>query len=682
MKKEYIVKQHDLRDCGVSSLLSIIKYYKGYLPIETLRLDTHTNNDGTTAYNLVKTGIKYGFDSYGLKLESKDLKNIILPAIANITLKNGMNHYVVIYKVLKTSIVIMDPLKGFKKLNINDFLELWNNVVLIYKPREKIALIDKSPNISKLFVNTITKEKYLFIRITITSILLTILSIITSFYLKIAISTIDNNTKKLTYLIILIFLIIYIFKVLVTNIKNIYEIYLNKNIDTRIMLPFIKHIFKLPLNVIKNRSSGEIITRVNELNNIKTLFTEIFITIFLESLLSIASMYILFIINNKLFFILCIIVLLYLIISLLYSKPIYNKINDGIDSQTEFNSHLIENIENIETIKNLNLIDKVIQSIEELNIKYLKKFFQLDLFMNVEIFIQNFINEIGLFIISSYGIIMILNNKMTLIDLVTFNTLLSFFIEPIKNMINLIPKYNLIKVSFNKISEFNELKEEISGNKEKFINGDINLINLSYSYNTYNYILNKINITINKYDHVLLIGKSGSGKSTICKLLMRYDNYEGNITIAGVNISDYNLNTIRDNITYVSQNEKLFTKTIRENITLNNDYSIDKINEIINICELNEILDKKPLRLETLLVDGGLNLSGGEKQRIILARSLLRDKDILILDEALNEIEEEREKRIIKNIHKYCNNKTIIYISHRDHQKLFKKIINIGDLNE
>ena len=186
-------------------------------------------------------------------------------------------------------------------------------------------------------------------------------------------------------------------------------------------------------------------------------------------------------------------------------------------------------------------------------------------------------------------------------------------------------------------------------------------------------VLKDVNIKINCGDRLLIRGKSGIGKSTLLQLLNRnIENYKGNILINNINIRDYNLVTIKKNVRYISQREFLFTGSIKENIVFDKEYSIEYINKILKLTKLDELIDKKELRLNSLIIDGGSNISGGEKQRIILARAIIDKPPILILDEALSEMDAYLEKEILKNISNFLSDTTIIYISHHREIEGFK----------
>lgn len=680
-----VVKQCDLRDCGVCSLQSIILYYKGYVPLEKLRLDTYTTKDGTNALNLVNAAKKYGFDSYGTRATAKDLfsKNFVLPAIAHLTLENGVNHFVVIYKISSNKLVIMDPAKGKVIMKKSDFLKVWTNIILFFHPREKILTYTKETPLSNLFLNIFKNQKKLIIKLIWVSICLTVLSIISNYYFKVGLNAITENIfiNSLTY-IILLFAFATIFKVLFQYLRNYFENHLNKNIDIHVFSNFITHIFNLPSNIIQSRSVGEVVTRVTELNDLKILFTDFFITIFLDSILALSSMVLLFVISKEMFFILCFSLILYLLIGLIFNKINYNKIRLNIESETDFNTTLIENLNMFTSIKNLNTVDLNLSQIENKLMNYLKNNYTLAKFLNYQVMYKSFINEVSIFLINTIGFYLIKIGELNVVDLITFNSLMSYYLDPIRNTIDMLPKLNYLKASFYKINDFLSNKIENLGDENKLLNNSITFNNVSFSYNSYNYILKDFNAFINSNEHVFLKGNSGTGKSTICKILYKLVNeYKGNILIGGVSISDYSLSSIRSCINYVSQNEEIFSDTIRNNITFFRNIELSEFNKVCNICKLESLVSKRPLRYDSLINPDTNNLSGGEKQRIILARALLKKSNILILDEALSEVDYDLEKEIIKNILDNFKDKTIIYISHKNHESLFDKIINLENLN-
>ena len=431
------------------------------------------------------------------------------------------------------------------------------------------------------------------------------------------------------------------------------------------------------MNVIKSRTPGEIITRVQDLNKIKDLFSEVLINIVLDISLVICSSIFLYVINNRLFLILCIISLLYVIVGIIASSTLNRKINDNIDYYTEFNSTLGETINSLETIKNFNIIKKQSNYLVSKYSDYIYNIFNFNNFYNVLNTIYSIINDIGLFIISSYGIYLVFIDKLSLLSLITFNSLLSYFIEPIKDIIGFVPKINEIELSYAKVQDFLSVEEENLKYKEKFINGDITFNNISYSYNDYHNVIDGLSLSIMKNKHYIVDGPTGSGKSTLFKMLNHNINdYVGDILIDNINIKDYSLSTLRSNILYVSQQDMLFSDTIYNNIVLDKKVSKSKLNYVLKLTKVDEILKKKALRLDSYLFDNGFNLSGGERQRIILARSLIQNPKILILDESLSEVDRFTEKYILSGIDRFLSKSTVIYITHTN-TDVFKNKIKI-----
>ncbi len=678
-----IIRQRDLKDCGVCSLASVIEHYGGYVSLEKLRLDAKASNEGTTALNIIEASKKYGFDALGMKIANLKDEHIILPAIAHMVKKNGLNHYVVIYKITDKKVILMDPAKGKVVMTKDDFYEEWSHVLLIFQPKCKITVLKKGNNLWTIFLNIVLQEKKLFLLIILISIFLVIFTIGGSYYFQVMVDAITQN-YYVTYLKILIILFgfLVVFKVIFSYIRGYLENHLNKNVDCLLNSNFVEHIFNLPLEVITSRSSGEIITRINELANIKNLFVEIFVTCFLDFLLGIVAVPLLYRISNKLFLALFLCLFLYLVIGVVASKIIYKKAYANIEYEAEFNNVLLENIGMINSIKNLNVTSKRLKKIEGSLANLLYDNFKLGRFINGENALKNGINEIGFFIINTWGFYLIFQGKLEVTALVTFNTLLGFFIGPIKNCIDSLPKYNFVRASFAKINDFLSLENEQLGSCSKLDDNSITIKSLTYSYDNINNILDNLSFKITMNSWVFLKGKSGSGKSTLCQIIDKYiTDYQGDIFIGNRNIRDLSIATIRTNITYVSQNEALITGSIKENILLGRKVSQSKFWEVAKICLIDEIVTKKLLRYETSISNDLGNISGGEKQRIVLARALLNNFKILILDEALSEVDYKMESRIIQNIKNKYKDKTIIYVSHKNQEKLFDRTITLGGNN-
>ena len=673
-----IVRQQDEKDCGVCSLLSIIRYYKGNVPLEQLRLDARTNNEGTTALNLVLASQKYGFDAVGMKVENlNDIKR--LPAIAHLNLKKGYSHYVVIEKVTKDKIILMDPAKGKVVKFLWEFQKEWSGVVLIFYPKQKIMVLKNDVTLFTIFKKVFISEKNLIKIIVLVSFLLTIFTIALGYYFQMF-NSLYLNKYPINYLkvLVLVFAIFTCFKLFLTYYRSYLENHLNKNIDCLITSDFLKHLFNLPLNVITSRKSGEILSRVNELTSIKGLITEIFITYTLDFLIVVITTFLLIRISSKLFLILFLTTIFYLFVGIITKKSIFEKAYQNISIESEFNNTVLENIKMINSIKNLDAVDGTLNKIERKLTHYLYDTYKVNTILNKINIFKVSCYEIGFFLINTFGFYFVYKGIINMIDLITFNALLNLYFEPLKNIVDSIPKYSFMKASITKINDFLGVHAEILGEKTSTDGYDISINNLNYSYNKYQNVLKSVNLNIKEGEFVLLQGASGSGKSTLCSILNKYiTDYSGDILFGKMNYKDLSIKTIRENIVYVGQNENIFTGSIKENITFGNKVSDLNFDKICKICKVDDVANKKTFSYESLIGSDEGNISGGEKQRIILARAVLKDFNVLILDEALSEVDIKLELEILKSIRENYKDKTIIYISHKKYSNIFDKVINM-----
>ncbi|MBE6152922.1 MAG: peptidase domain-containing ABC transporter [Firmicutes bacterium] len=686
-KKIPVIKQEGIKDCGAACLLSIIRYYGGDISLEKLRELTKTTKIGTTAYHIIRASEKLEFSSKGIKCKSlNDLKNKInVPFIAHLVINKSYKHYVVVYDLnyKKNIVTIMDPNSGVKKLTFDEFNKMWSKVIITLYPTKKIPIYKTNKSVNNLIKYLILNNKKVFVEIILLSLFITMFNIINSYYFKIIVDDIVVSSINNFYIISFVFIILILLKSLSEYFRNQLILYSNQKIDFQLFTKTFNHVINLPYDYFKNKTTGEILSRISDLNHIKDAINKIIVTIFVDLLLILISSTILLTINKDLFLITIIIFILYLIVALIFS-PIYkNLINLSQEKNAQINSKLIESINSFETIKSMNLQNNVINKIENQYVDNLYVENKVNTYHNIQQTIKDLIGGIGLFMILFIGYLKVMNGVLSVGDLITYNSLLIYFLTPIKNILELEPLIRYALSSFKRINELYEIdneKLEIDNKYiEKRIIGNIKYKDFNYSINDRDLILNKINLNIEKGNKVMIVGNSGCGKSTLLKSLLKYYKIKRDkIFIDDKDINDYNTKQLRENITYVSQNETVFTDSIFNNIVLNRKIDYDKFLKFVKITEVDKICNDRYLGYDTLLEENGFNVSGGERNRIILCRALINSANIILLDEALNEIDVNMERRILKRIFKDMKDKTIIVVSHRlENMDLYDKVINV-----
>ena len=679
MKKNLIVLQDGVKECGSAVLLSIIRYYGGDISINRLVELTKTTKDGTNFYNMKNACSQIGLDACGFKIdEKKKIKKLNVPFVCQL-INNQYCHFVVVYKIKNNSVILMDPSKGKVVMKLDKFYNLWTGYVLLISPKKKLPKYRQVKYLNNVITNVISNNKNIICNIVLISVLFTIFTCIYSFYFQIIIDKVLNTSMNNLIIISFVFLFVVIIKSLLNYSRNILLIYLNQKIDLSIFIYSFKKIILLPYNYYKNKTTGEVIARINDLSHIKNLLSKIIITVFLDILICIVGAFILYGINDKMFFISLLIIIIYIVILYIF-RPIIKKLtNDTQENSASVNSYLVETISGFETIKGLNIEHNVISKMKSKYIEALNSVLYFDKISNLELFLKDLFSSIGLILIYYYGTKEVMNNSLTIGNLITFNSLLIYFLDPIRNIIDLNKDYHYAINSLKRVNNLLEIDSENLKIDYTPIKGNIEFKNVIFSYNDKDSVLNKISFDVKEGEKVLFLGNSGSGKSTILKLLYRY--YEpkrNNIFINSNDLLDYDISLIRNNICYISQNEMLFTDTIKNNIVLNREVDDEYFFKISKMTYVNEIIKNTFLGYDTMLEENGVNISGGQRQRIILARALMKKSNILLIDEGLNEIDINLERKILKNIFKYFKDKTIIIVSHRvDNLDLYDKVIKL-----
>lgn len=668
-------------------MLSIIKYYNGFVSKEYLREITNTTKQGTNLYFLLEAAKKIGFSSKAVKGELESIDKSMLPCISHVVIDNSYEHFIVIYEIdnKKKTVTVMDSASGIEKISFEKYKSITSNHYLLLTPSKPIPKLHQEKYIIKFLINFTLQYKNIFLFVFLCSSIYTVTNIVLSYHFQFIIES-ALNVKSINnlYFISFLILLVAILRVVMDFFRNKLLNLINHKLDYNLVKNIFEHIISLPYLYYKNRTTGEITSRINDISEVKEALSRIIITFFVDIILVLFVFIELCKISISLTTILIIITLIYILLILIFNPLLNKRIEKSYQESSKLNSFMIEAITSVDTIKN-NLLEEEIK--DDFDIKYsnlLNISYKLNNIYNIEDFIKELIYYVGIVIVIFMGSKLVMNNTLSLANLITYNSLLIYYLEPIKNIFSLDLVIKRVKNSIKRANELLEIPEEVLEVDKKYqsnnLKGNIKVNNLSYSYNGKKTLLNNLNIDIKAKDKVLIYGKSGEGKSTLAKILMGYLKVGNNkIFLDNKDINNYNLSKLRKSICYVSQNEYLFTDTIYNNITLNKNINYDTFLEAVKLTKTDEIVKDNMMLYDVLLEENGFNISGGERQRIILSRALLTNADIFIFDESLSQIDIKRERIILKNIFKKLKNKTVIVISHRFNNKdLFNRLINLN----
>ncbi|MBA4538125.1 peptidase domain-containing ABC transporter [Bacillus aquiflavi] len=672
--KSSFVRQFDRNDCAAACLATICKYYKKEITITKLRDILGTDIKGTTLYGLEKGAKALGFDAKAIKVTLDGLKSkFTLPAIAHIITNEGMSHFVVIHKITRKKIYYFDPASGYLNESDESFHQRFSGILLLLIPNNEFTQESKENiNMIQQFTKILLPQSRLFLYSIIASIILTLLGISFSLFNKVIIDEVlPFGLENQLRIVVIFFLAIGITQVILSFVRQHILLYLSQKVEMPLLIGYFRHIFKLPMKFFMNRKAGDILTRFNDAFIIKDIFTSLVLSLLIDLMLAFATGVVLYMMNPKLFFVVLVLIILNGLLIYVFKHP-YKKLNYAqMESSARLNSHIIEVLRGIETIKTLSAEEKGLEKIEHEYIKNLKISFKEGYFSNLQESLSSGFQIVGHLMLMYIGAASVMNNELTLGTLLAFIALSHYFMDPIGRLIELQLTIQEANISLNRLSEIYEVEREQPSQRNKLeikeINGDIEIENVTFRYGSRAPILKDFSLTIPFGKKVALVGQSGSGKSTVAKLLLKYFPIEkGDIKIAGNSLANIDTYSLRKSIAYIPQKIQLFSDTIRENLLLGTqEVSQKELEKACEIAACKNFIEKLPAKYDTFLEEAGEGISGGEKQRIGIARALIKNSQLFILDEATSSIDFQNEAAIFNKLLSHKNETTMLIITHR-----------------
>ncbi len=633
-----------------------------------------TDKSGTTVLGLIEAAEKLGFQAKGAKGPAESLKKIPLPAIAHVILRNELHHFVVIYRVAKKFITIMDPGDGrLHNKTIDEFSKEWSGVIVLLLPDKEFTTGNEKTTNALRFWQLIKPHSSVMLQAVTGAVIYTILGLSASIYMQKIIDFVlaDGNVRLLNLLSIGM-IIILIFQVFIGTFKSILGLQTGQHMDAKLILGYYKHLLKLPQRFFDTMRVGEIISRVNDAVKIRIFINDVVLSIVVNSLIVFFSMTLMFLYYWKLAIIMLGIMPVYL---LLYG--ISNRVNKKwqralMENNAGLETQLVESLNAAATIKRFGLDAYANSKTENRFIVLLQSIYNSGLNGLYLATASDFITRLFTIVILWVGSYFVINRQLTPGELLSFYALAGYFTGPAVSLIGANKSIQDALIAADRLFEIIDLETE-SSNENKVdlvpeLMGEIVFQNVHFRYDTRVTVFDGLNITIPSKGMTAIVGESGSGKSTLLSLLQNlYPLQEGNIRIGGLDLQYISTQSLRQLVAVVPQNIHLFAGTIIENIAIGDPApDMQKVLALSQILGIHDFVEKMPAAYNTILNEQGINLSGGQRQRIAIARALYRNPEMLILDEATSSLDLASEQKVQHTLEQFKKQgKTIIIISHR-----------------
>lgn len=670
------VKQRDITDCGAACLASIATHYKLNLPVARIRQLAGTDKKGTTALGLVEAAQKLGFEAKGVKSPFESLFKIPTPAIAHILMGGILQHYVVIYKVNKQFIQIMDPIDGqIHRKSHDEFKAEWTGTLILLLPAEEFKPGDETISVQGRFWSLIKPHKNILIQALTGAIIYTILGLSTSIFVQKLIDfvLVDGN-RNLLNLMGIAMVVILLVQLFIGTSKTIFTLKTGQMIDAQLILGYYKHLLKLPQQFFDTMRVGEIISRINDAVKIRTFLNDVSINFLVNIFIVFFSFIVMFTYYWKLALLLLTVIPVYLLIYIVTNKLNKKAQRKLMEDSAELESQLVESLNSVGTIKRFGLEGYSNEKTELRFVKLLKTGYASNINSVFSTTSSELISRLLTITLLWVGAGFVLDNNITPGELLSFYTLIGYFTGPVSSLIGMNKVVQDAVIAADRLFEIMDLERENMEKDETQIEltadhiGDIHFDHVSFRYGTRIPVFEELSLTIPHGKFTAIVGESGSGKSTLMSILQNvYPIQKGNISIGKYDLKYIRTTSLRSAISVVPQKIDLFAGNVIDNIAIGDDEpDMQRILDISEQLGIIDFIETLPRGFQTYLGENGTTLSGGQRQRIAIARALYRNPEILILDEATSSLDSAAEQYVQKAIDLLkAKQKTVIVIAHR-----------------
>jgi len=669
-KKTPAVFQMETTECGAACLNIIMAYYKKYVPLSEVRTACDVTRDGSKAINIIKAAREYGLEAEGYSCDIEDLKleEIILPCIVYWE----FNHFVVLEGLKGKKVYINDPATGPRTITLDEFGKAFTGVVLQFKPADHFESGGKRPpKASSLIWQWLSREKTVMLYLFIVSVFVGLTGIFPALIMKIFVDNvlIKEQWQWSFYLVGILFLL----GAATFIMMWMQQTYLNRFVlkfKSGALAHFIEKLLQLPFSFFQQRMAGDLAERTDSYDHIQRFISDDLINSAMTLVVMLFYLIIMFFISTKMA---CWVVLLGLA-NLSFVWILKNRMSDYSVRLAQKQGRLAAtealSVESMEVLKANALDDYYFNRWASNQAEEIQASQGFMVYASLLESSPTFFLQLNSLFVAGFGGYLVLTGNLTIGGIIAFQILSYGFYQPAARLFEAISSFSRLKGIFYRILDILTYEEEKKP-CEKMESEDktavLSIENLCFGYSRLEpplSMLEDFSLKIYPGQKAGIIGSSGSGKSTLLKLICGfYQPWKGGIYLGGKSIDQLDAHERAGRLGYVSQDIYLFDGSVRDNLTLwSSGFKDNELYEVLNELGLSDVIHGRG-GLDSWVAAGGENFSGGQRQRLEVARALLSRPDLLILDEATSALDNISERKVYEAAIKYA--KSLLIVAHR-----------------
>jgi ATP-binding cassette, subfamily C, bacterial len=671
--KYKFVKQHSEEDCGAACLAAISRYYGRTFTLNRIREAVGTGQFGTTLLGLKRGAETLGYTARPVKT-SPELLNRIKEAPLPAIIHWKGNHWVVLYGKKGNKCIVADPAVGIRYLSKQEVLEGWTDLLmLLLQPGE----LEQSQEIGGFwrFFRRVWAFRGILLQAFPLNLILGLLSLASPFLLQILTDNVlvQGDGKLLTTVAISVVVMNFISTSLSYVQSNLIA-HFAQRLQLGLVLEFGRQILRLPLSYYESRRSGEIISRLRDIDQINQLVAQLVVGLPSRFFIAVISFGFMVFYSWELTVVAMLISVVMTLSTFVFQPTLQEKTRELLVQEAETQGVLVETFKGAITLKTTSAAPQFWDEFQSRFGKLANLTFRTIQIGIINNTFSGFISAAGSIILLWFGGNLVISrpDSFSIGQLMAFNSMNGNFFGLITMVIGFVDEFTRAKTATQRLTEVIDATAENEGDGRKHfanISGDADIVctNVTFHYSGRLDLLENFTLTIPGGKVVALIGKSGCGKSTLSKVISGlYPLQSGNIRMGIYNIQDLSLDCLRQQVILVPQDAHFWSRSIVENFRLGAPFvTFEQIVRACQIAEADEFISKLPDKYQTVLGEFGANISGGQRQRLAIARAIVTDPPVLILDESTSGLDPVSESQVLDKLFEHRKGKTTILITHR-----------------